>query len=103
SLGGRSPLLSLARFPMTDTSSLDRKSVTLEIAARTARSSPNGSVQGLPSPISEYFGVNTFGARQMRDKLPRDVYTKLLDAVRMGKKLDLEIAPRVAHAIKEEI
>ncbi|HVX39782.1 MAG TPA: glutamine synthetase III [Gemmatimonadaceae bacterium] len=51
--------------------------------------------------ISEFFGVNTFGVRQMRDKLPRETYAKLLDAVRHGKKLDLEIAPRVAQAIKE--
>ncbi len=37
----------------------------------------------------------------MRDKLPRDTYAKLLDAVRHGKKLDVDIAPRVAQAIKE--
>ena len=37
----------------------------------------------------------------MRDKLPRDIYAKLVDAVRHGKKLDVEVAPRVAQAIKE--
>ncbi len=56
---------------------------------------------GSPMRISEFFGVNTFGVRQMRDKLPRETYSKLLDAVRHGKKLDVEIAPRVAQAIKE--
>ncbi|HEX3866156.1 MAG TPA: glutamine synthetase III [Gemmatimonadaceae bacterium] len=50
---------------------------------------------------SEYFGVNTFGVRQMRDALPRATYAKLLDAVRHGKKLDVEIAPRVAQAIRD--
>jgi glutamine synthetase len=37
----------------------------------------------------------------MRDKLPRDTYAKLLAAVRHGKKLDSDIAPRVAQAIKD--
>ena len=31
-----------------------------------------------PAPTSSYFGVNTFGARQMRDKLPKAVYEKLV-------------------------
>jgi glutamine synthetase len=52
-------------------------------------------------PTSAYFGINTFGARQMRDKLPKDVYAKLVAAIRHGKKLDLEIAPTVAQVIKE--
>lgn len=50
---------------------------------------------------SEYFGINTFGVRQMHDKLPRDTYAKLVAAVRQGKKLDLDVAPRVAQTIKE--
>src|SRR2546430_2071602 len=56
---------------------------------------------GLPIRTSEYFGVNTFGVRQMRDKLPPEVYTKIVAAGRHGKKLDLDVAPRVAQAIKE--
>ena len=56
-----------------------------------------------PEPLrtSEYFGINTFGARQMREKLPKEVYTKLLSSIRQGKKLDLEIAPTVAQVIKD--
>jgi glutamine synthetase len=61
--------------------------------------SKNGD--GAPRPTSEYFGCNTFGARQMRSKLPKDVYAKLVAAIRMGKKLDVEIAPTVAQVIKE--
>ncbi len=52
-------------------------------------------------PISHYFGSLTFGARQMRDKLPKDVFAKLNSAIRLGKKLDSEIAPTVAQVIKE--
>ena len=52
-------------------------------------------------PASEYFGINTFGARQMRDRLPREIYAKLVSAIRLGKKLDIEIAPTVAQVVKE--
>ncbi|MEO6445988.1 MAG: glutamine synthetase III [Gemmatimonadaceae bacterium] len=51
--------------------------------------------------ISEYFGSNTFGQRQMRSKLPKGVFARLSAAIRMGRKLDLDIAPTVAQAIKE--
>ncbi len=60
----------------------------------------NGNGGG-PHPTSAYFGCNTFGAKQMRAKLPADVYAKLLSAVRHGTKLELEIAPTVAQVIKE--
>jgi glutamine synthetase len=52
-------------------------------------------------PISHYFGSLTFGARQMRDKLPKEVFAKLNSAVRLGRKLDVDIAPTVAQVIKE--
>jgi glutamine synthetase len=54
-----------------------------------------------PVPTSQYFGMNTLGARQMRDKLPKEIYAKLVAAIRLGKKLDLDIAPAVSHVIKE--
>jgi glutamine synthetase len=56
-----------------------------------------------PAPLrtSEYFGVNTFGARQMREKLPAELYSTLLSSVRQGKKLDRDIAPTVAQVIKD--
>ena len=86
-------------------SSTPRHVVVRDIVARSPRvhaSSANGaSATGPLSQTSHYFGVNTFGVRQMRDKLPRDVYAKLVSTIRMGKKLDLEIAPVVAQVIKE--
>jgi glutamine synthetase len=87
-----------------------RQEVNREIASRTARAnghaaanggSHNGAAMTASTRVSEYFGINTLGARQMRDKLPRDVYTKLVDAIRMSKKLDLDIAPKIAQVIKE--
>jgi glutamine synthetase len=85
---------------MTASSLSPRKAVIREITVRDVRTEALGENGALPR-TSEYFGMNTFGVRQMRDRLPRDTYTKLLDAVRHGKKLDLDIAPRVAQAVKE--
>jgi glutamine synthetase len=78
-----------------------RKIVTREITEREVRSLPGADESGHLGRTSEYFGVNTFGVRQMRDKLPRDTYAKLVDAVKHGKKLNLDVAPRVAQAIRE--
>jgi glutamine synthetase len=79
-----------------------RKAVTREITSRTPKTPPvimqNGQAT---TKVSDYFGINTFGVRQMRDKLPREVYTKMLAAVRQGKKLDFDVAARVSQVIKE--
>jgi glutamine synthetase len=56
---------------------------------------------GEARPTSDYFGVNTFSTREMRERLPSEVFEKLISAVRLGQKLDTEIAPVVAQAIKE--
>src|SRR6185312_8274459 len=61
----------------------------------------NGDAQHPALPTSAYFGVNTFGARQMRDKLPKEVFDKLAAAIRLGRKLDVDVAPAVAQVIKE--
>ncbi|AHG87975.1 Glutamine synthetase type III domain-containing protein [Gemmatirosa kalamazoonensis] len=60
----------------------------------------NGDAKG-GTQTSQYFGQNTFGARQMRDKLPKKVFQKLQATIRLGKKLDSEIAAPIAEAIKE--
>jgi glutamine synthetase len=86
-------------MPASNTSS--RKAVIREITEREVRTLPGSDASGGHGPTSEYFGINTFGVRQMRDKLPRETYAKIVDAVKHGKKLDLEVAPRVALAIKE--
>ncbi|HMI58321.1 MAG TPA: glutamine synthetase III [Gemmatimonadaceae bacterium] len=81
-----------------------RKAAIQDIAARTARNTnapANGNGSNGQHPTSEYFGINTFGARQMRARLPKEVYAKLVGAIRQGKKLDAEIAPTVAQVIKE--
>jgi glutamine synthetase len=82
-----------------------RKTALREITQRRSPSSTaslNGASNGAgPHSTSEYFGINTLGARQMRAKLPRDVYARLASAIRHGRKLDQDIAPTVAQVIKE--
>jgi glutamine synthetase len=85
----------------TTSSASSRKSVMKEITEREVHTVSTAPENGANQRTSEYFGVNTFGVRQMRDKLPRETYAKLLAAVRHGKKLDLDVAPRVSQAIKE--
>ena len=78
-------------------SSNQRYAALREIAART----PLAPEMEPPPRTSEYFGINTFGAVQMREKLPKEVYAKLTSAIRHGKKLDLDIAPTVAQVVKD--
>ncbi|MEP7344812.1 MAG: glutamine synthetase III [Gemmatimonadaceae bacterium] len=79
-----------------------RKTALQTIASRTPMPGVHGT-NGASSPgnVSDYFGINTFGVRQMRSKLPKDVYAKLVSANRHGKKLAVDVAPTVAQAIKE--
>src|SRR6476469_3200145 len=79
-----------------------RRTTTFDRVTRVPRThnGSNGDAQQ-PVPTSAYFGINTFGARQMRDKLPKDVYDKLAASIRLGRKLDLDVAPAVAQVIKE--
>src|SRR4249919_1693707 len=83
------------------TSRSPRRAVLREITEREVHAPANMNGKAVAQRTSEYFGINTFGVRQMRDKLPREIHAKLLDALRHGKKLDLDVAPRVAQAIKE--
>ncbi|MGI8498725.1 MAG: glutamine synthetase III [Gemmatimonadaceae bacterium] len=86
---------------MPTANSSPRRLAIQQITSKTAKSTnPSANGHG-PRPTSEYFGINTFGFRQMRNKLPREVATKLLAAIRQGKKLDVDTAPTVAQAIKE--
>jgi glutamine synthetase len=89
---------------MTAPSIPSRKTTLRDLIARGPRApiANNGSGDGLGTiPTSSYFGINTFGARQMRDKLPKEVSIKLAQSIRHGKKLDLDVAPTVAQVIKE--
>ncbi len=51
--------------------------------------------------ISDFYGVNTFSLKEMKQKLPSDVYKRLVQTIQAGKKLEVEVANVVAHAMKE--
>ncbi|MBS1959414.1 MAG: glutamine synthetase III [Bdellovibrionales bacterium] len=51
--------------------------------------------------ISDFYGVNTFSLKQMKQKLPNDIYKRLIQTTQTGKKLDQDVATAVAHAVKE--
>ncbi|MGV3710829.1 MAG: glutamine synthetase III [Gemmatimonas sp.] len=78
-----------------------RFAATREITQRPVRIVPRPEENGVQQPTSSWYGSNTLGLRQMRAKLPKSVYAKLAAAIRLGKKLDGEIAPTVAQVIKE--
>lgn len=73
-----------------------------EINSRTPRKfDPPRDENGKRLPVSEFYGANTFGINQMKEKLPKDVYQKLRQTIELGTKLDSEVANTIAHAIKE--
>ncbi len=73
-----------------------------EITTRTPRKfDPPRDDSGRRLRISEFYGTNTFDIHQMKEKLPKDVYNKLVSTIEKGKKLDQDIANVVANAIKE--
>ena len=86
---------------MTAPATTSRRILLNELTNRSVRVPTGFSEDGIPRPTSEYFGINTLGVRQLRDKLPKDVYASLAASIRHGKKLDLAIAPVVAQVIKE--
>jgi glutamine synthetase len=91
---------------MPSSTSNSRRAAIQEMAARHARVPAallplNGTNGNGVQLTSAYFGCLTFGAKQMRAKMPSDVHAKLEGAIRHGKKLDVEIAPTVAQVIKE--
>src|SRR5690606_15759653 len=88
-------------LPASPTPSMPRTRTLLNIASRNSEANPESNGASPALPTSDYFGVNTFSVREMRERLPNGVFNKLLDAIRLGQKLDPEVAPVVAQAIKE--
>ena len=79
-----------------------RFSVLNELSQRSPRKfDPPRDEHGRRLRISEFFGINTFDIQKMKEKLPKEVYLKLVSTVEAGKPLDREISNTVAHSIKE--
>ena len=53
------------------------------------------------SNIPEIFAENVFNENVMRDKLPKEVFKKLMKTIDLGEPLDVSIANVVANAMKD--
>lgn len=51
--------------------------------------------------VTDYFGSMVFNEDVMREKLPKDIYKKLMATVRDGQILDVNVANSVANAMKD--
>ena len=91
---------------MPSSASTSRRTVLQELARRAPhvaeRNGGRATDDHVRPPTSSYFGINTFGARQMRDKLPKDVYDELVALHPAGEEArSRDRASGVAQVIKE--
>jgi glutamine synthetase len=52
-------------------------------------------------PVSEYYGEDTFSNKVMKERLPKGVYKKMMEAIEEAKALDSETANIVACVMKD--
>ena len=55
----------------------------------------------MASKVSQEYGTLVFNDAVMRERLPRPTYKELEKVIKEGRRLDLDIANEVAHAMKE--
>jgi len=65
----------------------------------------NGTLSGVQQQtaqrVSSIFGTDVFNQRVMRERLPKDVFKRLIPTITRGARLDPEVADVVAAAMKE--
>jgi glutamine synthetase len=66
-----------------------------------AHRNANGQKMPEPRQIDQIFGRDSFNQRVMRQRLPREIYQRLLKTIEHGEELDDEIAGVVATAMKD--
>lgn len=65
------------------------------------RRSPRQFREKRAGRVTDYFGINTFGHKRMKERLPEKVYEKLRNTISRGERIDVTIATEVAAAVKE--
>lgn len=60
----------------------------------------NGSARATER-IDEIFGIDVFGQRTMQQRLPKDVFKRLMRTIDLGEALDPQVADVVAAAMKD--
>ncbi len=79
-----------------------RNSARQRAIARIARTRPlDAGVDYVKEPLREIFGSLVFGENAMRNRLPKDVFTRLLATIRQGLPLEPAVADIVANSMKE--
>src|ERR1039458_7277869 len=89
-------------------SSLSPRSAAMRaIATRVVTPPDIPASNDTPVPTSQYFGMNTLGARQMRDKLPKEIYAKLVAAIGRSQELgpvgDADLVIHVSEVILDDL
>ncbi len=74
-----------------------RASITREIRKITRPTDQSGKTLR----VSEYFGCNTFGLDQLKDKVSKDSYELLMNMVHRGSRLSKAAADEIANVIKD--
>ncbi len=69
-------------------------------AVLEAQRRPKVKVNFPSEKVSEYFGKKSFGMRQMKERLPNEVYQRVVTAMEKGKGISMETADSVASAAK---
>ena len=70
------------------------------IALKEAQNRISPEVKSPSTKISEFFGVNVFDKRKMKDFLSKEVYEKLVSAIDQGELINHEDANQIATAMK---
>lgn len=52
-------------------------------------------------PVSEYYGEDTFNYKAMKEKLPKNIFKKLMEAINEDKIINTATADIIANAMKE--
>ncbi len=77
-----------------------RKDIILDITEnRPLKSTIDPNVKG--KPLSEFYGVNCFNDKVMKEYLPFKAYQQLRKIIKEGGKIDGKLAEEVAHGMKE--
>ncbi|MEQ9229897.1 MAG: glutamine synthetase III, partial [Cyclobacteriaceae bacterium] len=69
-------------------------------ALHTLQNRKKVNVEAPSKRISEYFGELAFGKDQMQATLSPDIFSRVTDAIKTRKKIDMETADAVASAVK---
>lgn len=71
------------------------------IAAATAWTEKPTNGDTLDERVDSYFGCDVFSQKVMRQRLPKDVYKRLMRTIEHNQPLDVEVANVVAAAMKD--